>query len=73
MLLNECPGPDETSIVCTDCVVELPLQVLRSGACWYLGYLCDFCGPYSRVSGYYATEAEANTALTGGYVHRSGL
>lgn len=41
----------------------LELQVLQSGAGFYIGTLCPWCGPYSRESGYYATYEEATAAL----------
>ena len=47
---------------CSDCRRTLVLSVHRSAAGFYLGTWCD-CGPYSRESGYYDTEAEATTAL----------
>ena len=37
-------------------------QVLRSAARFYVGTRCK-CGPYSRESGYYQTEREAQRAL----------
>lgn len=48
---------------CTDCKLDLPLQVLMSAAGWYVGTFCGSCGPYSRESGYYATREEAKEAL----------
>lgn len=39
--------------------IKLELDVLRSGAGYYVGYFCPRCGPFSRESGYFATEAEA--------------
>lgn len=45
--------------VCPNCdTCALPLRVLQSGAGWYVGTYCN-CGPYSRETGYYKTEAEA--------------
>lgn len=38
-------------------------QVLHSGAGFYVGYFCNQCGPYSRESGYYATNEDATAAL----------
>lgn len=43
--------------------VHLELQVCQSGAGYYLGYWCAFCGPYSRESGYYRTSEDAHAAL----------
>lgn len=48
---------------CPDCGHKMPIQVLRSAAGFYIGTECC-CGPYSRESGYYATHAEAEAALT---------
>ena len=50
---------------CRDCEVQLHLQVCRSGAGYYVGTYCG-CGPYSRESGYYATQFEASAALATG-------
>lgn len=47
---------------CPDCNRELKLQVCKSAAGYYLGTYCN-CGPYSRESGYFDTEAEAKEAL----------
>ena len=41
----------------------LPLEVLESGAGWYVGTTCPYCGPYSRASGYYPLEMVAQVAL----------
>jgi hypothetical protein len=51
---------------CKFCGEFLPAQVLRSGAGWYIGTYCSNCGPYSRESGYYRTEADAESALEKG-------
>jgi hypothetical protein len=50
---------------CTECITELQNQVLRSAAGFYIGTWCE-CGPYSRESGYYRTEREAQRALDDG-------
>lgn len=47
---------------CPDCNEPLELQVLMSGAGYYIGTICC-CGPYSRESHYYHTRLEAQTAL----------
>ena len=53
---------------CPECRTELGNQVLRSAAGFYIGTRCE-CGPYSRESGYYRTEQEAQRALdTGTFV-----
>jgi hypothetical protein len=50
---------------CPECRAELTNQVLRSAAGFYIGTRCK-CGPYSRESGYYRTEQEAQRALDAG-------
>jgi non-ribosomal peptide synthetase component E (peptide arylation enzyme) len=50
---------------CADCLKDLKNEVLRSAAGYYIGTLCD-CGPYTRESGYYRTEEEAQRALDAG-------
>ena len=47
---------------CPDCGVKLELQVLCSAAGYYIGTECC-CGPYSRESGYYKKEEDAETLL----------
>ena len=47
---------------CPDCNRHLPLQVLLSGAGYYVGTQCC-CGPYTRESHYYASRTEAQQAL----------
>lgn len=46
------------------CGKPLELQVCMSGGGYYLGTECDFHGPNSRESGYFATREEAEAALT---------
>jgi len=58
---------------CADCSAPLALDVHLSAAGHYVGTACA-CGPYSRESGYYASEQEAREALTsGGYGRQTGL
>jgi len=45
------------------CKKRLDLEVLESAAGYYLGYCCDQCGPYSRETGYYIYEEEAQADL----------
>jgi hypothetical protein len=48
--------------VCPDCGVGLTLQVLRSGAGYYVG--TDCCGgPITRETGYFGSHNEAHAAL----------
>ena len=43
-------------------------QICQSGAGFYIGFMCDMCGPYSRESGYFRTREDAEAALdAGGY------
>ena len=51
--------------VCEDCGTVLVNDVCRSAAGWYIGTMCD-CGPYSRESGYFKTEEQAQQALDSG-------
>ena len=49
-----CDGPDNKPV----------RGVARSAAGYYIGYTYECCGaPFSRESGYYATEAEAEANL----------
>ena len=50
---------------CADCLKDMENEVLRSVAGFYIGTLCN-CGPYSRESGYYRSEQEAQCALDAG-------
>ena len=36
-----------------NCGLVLVLQLLQSPAGYYLGHLCNRCGPWSRETGYY--------------------
>lgn len=51
------------------CGKKLELQVLQSGAGYYIGTICEQCGPYSRESGYYGSKEEAAEALKNGNVN----
>jgi len=59
-------GADAT---CSDCGVTPTLGVYSSQAGFYIGTYCD-CGPYSRESGYYKTQEEAEAALKKGDFER---
>lgn len=57
--------PGETGHIgksCPDCKQPLYLEILQSGAGFYIGTRCD-CGPYSRESGYYPSREAAQKAL----------
>lgn len=55
---------DDNVIICDDCVEEMELSVCQSAAGFYLGFWCNTCGPYDRVSDYFGTREEADAALT---------
>ena len=61
-LPGECVG--DTQTVCLECGAVPDIQVLRSPAGYYIGFLCPRCGPYSRESGYFRSRKEAETALS---------
>lgn len=44
---------------CKVCGREMVLEVLHNYSGYYLGYVCDTCGPQTRETGYYATSEEA--------------
>jgi hypothetical protein len=54
---------------CVGCGVLMRNRVLCSWAGYYIGKACN-CGPYSRESGYYNTDAECRAALEAGYKTR---
>ncbi len=56
MLSGECVG--FRGAIC-DCGRPLALDVQRSAAGFYLGYVCPECGPYSRETYYYEDEDSA--------------
>jgi tRNA(Ile2) C34 agmatinyltransferase TiaS len=51
------------TMTCMSCGYEMKLQVLSSGAGFYLGFRCPRCGPYARESGYYETREQAEQSL----------
>lgn len=51
--------------VCGDCRTAPVLGVWQSAAGYYVGTRCS-CGPYTRESGYYASEESAREALASG-------
>jgi hypothetical protein len=54
---------------CPDCKTSMKLQVLMSGAGFYIGTQCE-CGPYSRESRYYPDRATAQARLDSGEFSR---
>lgn len=55
---------------CPECGVTPDMKVYLTCG-YYVGTWCD-CGPYSRESGYYRTEEEAEAALRTGEFGRGG-
>lgn len=51
-------------MACPDCGEERKLCVLRETRGYYIGTRCA-CGPYSRRSGFYQRESDANAKLAG--------
>jgi hypothetical protein len=51
---HECAKPGD---------VPLRTRVLRSNAGYYVGKMCDGCGPYERASGYFPTQELAEQHL----------
>lgn len=49
-------------MTCEVCGRELVLEVLHNHSGWYLGYVCDTCGPQTRETGYFATLEAAEYA-----------
>ena len=47
---------------CPNCGREMVLELLHNHNGWYLGYICDTCGPQTRETKYYATPEEAEYA-----------
>lgn len=41
----------------------MEFQILMSNAGYYIGTQCDYCGPYSRESGYFGSHEAARNAL----------
>lgn len=48
------------------CGKRLAFRVLRSAAGYYIGTACPNHGPYSRETGYFPTEADAQRELDNG-------
>lgn len=58
------PGEAVPVPVCPDCGKELPIKVCMSGAGYYIGQVCEYCGPIDRLSrDYFRTEKEAQGHL----------
>lgn len=45
-----------------ECGFVMPLKVLRSAAGYYLGHVCDNCGPFDRITDY-MSKKDAELAL----------
>lgn len=62
-------GKDQTA-QCS-CGQKLPLEVLQSAGGYYLGWWCNECGPFGRLTGYYESLEDAERRLkTGDYKER---
>lgn len=48
---------------CPDCGMTMNLDVHYSDAGWFVGYACETCGPYDRMTGYYFSEGQAQEDL----------
>jgi len=58
------PGELDVEKVCSECGRETPVKVCISGAGYYIGQVCDYCGTISRLSyDYYPTQEAAQTLL----------
>jgi hypothetical protein len=55
--------PKSLSIRCPDCGADMPLQVCSSNAGYYVGRVCDNCGPFSRNGGYHKRYSAADREL----------
>jgi hypothetical protein len=49
--------------VCSICKCTLTIRVCKSAAGYYLGFICPKDGPYSRATGYLASEEDAKALL----------
>lgn len=45
---------------------KMVFQICQSAAGFFVGTECDYCGPYTRESGYYGTYDEAELAFQSG-------
>lgn len=63
MLPGECVGAGGYRCEDGHEPIDLKLQVLSSGGGHYVGYFCPQCGPISRESNYFKTNAEADIEL----------
>jgi hypothetical protein len=52
------------TITCPDCGLILKLLPYKSNAGWYAGFNCPICGPYDRVSGYFATKTDIHNWIS---------
>lgn len=48
---------------CSECKCVMHKRVCKSNAGYYIGYQCDNCGPYERLSIYYSSFELASLAL----------
>ena len=47
---------------CKICGMKMVLAVLHNHSGWYIGYVCNVCGPQTRETDYYITEEAAEYA-----------
>jgi DNA-directed RNA polymerase subunit RPC12/RpoP len=68
IIIDDDKHQDEKVVYrCSSCGHELPLQVLKSAAGFYIGTACNECGPNSRESERYWRKRElAQAALDTG-------
>jgi hypothetical protein len=46
-----------------ECGENMELKVLMSAAGYYVGFECNQCGPYSRITGYFESKEDATEEL----------
>ena len=62
LIWRDC-GYHPEGIECPECGKIMEMHMRMSAAGYYLGYFCEFCGPYSRETGYYLSRADAQDDL----------
>lgn len=58
---------------CVECGRRLKVGVYKSHAGWYVGYVCEECGPFSRISTYFQNKDEAERCKKENYVSLIGV
>lgn len=60
----DAPPIFETNVLlCDDCLEDMPIMVCSSISGYFLGFHCENCGPWSRVTSYIGTFKEAKGLL----------